>query len=82
MHLTSDIKCKKLVVIGGSVYAILMPVDDGPWKLQDERVKYASLQAREGDIAIFLPGGAREVPIPLSLSALEPSIPHGRKFQS
>jgi len=99
MHLTSDIKFKKLVVIGdrvlirpsrphertesglylppgvqekekvqqGSViktgpgYAIPMPVDDEPWKHQDEQVKYVPLQAREGDIAIFLVSGATEV---------------------
>jgi hypothetical protein len=82
MHLTSDIKFKKLVAIGGPGDAIPMPVDDEAWRHQDEQVKYVPLQAREGDIALFLPGRATEVPIPLSLSALEPSIPHGRKFQS
>jgi co-chaperonin GroES (HSP10) len=99
MHLTSDIKFKKLVVIGDRVlirpsrpnertdsglylppgvqekekvqqgdviktgpgYAIPMPVDDEPWKHQDEQVKYVPLQAREGDIAIFLVSGATEV---------------------
>ena len=99
MHLTSDNKFKKLVVIGDRVliqpsrpnertesglylppgvqekekvqqgyviktgpgYAIPMPVDDEPWKHQDEQVKYVPLQAREGDIAIFLVSGATEV---------------------
>jgi len=99
MHLTSDIKFKKLVVIGDRVlirpsrphertnsglylppgvqekekvqqgyviktgpgYAIPMPVDDEPWKHQDDQVKYVPLQAREGDIAIFLLSGATEV---------------------
>ena len=99
MHLTSDNKFKKLVVIGDRVliqpsrpnertdsglylppgvqekekvqqgyviktgpgYAIPMPVDDEPWKHQDEQVKYILLQAREGDIAIFLVSGATEV---------------------
>ena len=99
MHLTSDIKFKKLVVIGDRVlirpsrphertdsglylppgvqekekvqqgyviktgpgYAIPMPVDDEPWKHQDKQVKYVPLQAREGDIAIFLLSGATEV---------------------
>jgi len=99
MHLTSDNKFKKLVVIGDRVlirpsrphertesglylppgvqekekvqqgyviktgpgYAIPMPVDDEPWKHQDEQVKYVPLQAREGDIAIFLLSGATEV---------------------
>ncbi|HTS45338.1 MAG TPA: co-chaperone GroES family protein [Puia sp.] len=99
MHLTSDIKFKKLVVIGDRVlirpskpdertasglylppgvqekekvqqgyviktgpgYAIPMPIDDEPWKNEDEQVKYVPLQAREGDIAIFLLSGATEV---------------------
>jgi co-chaperonin GroES (HSP10) len=99
MHLTSDNKFKKLVVIGDRVlirpsrphertesglylppgvqekekvqqgyviktgpgYAIPMPVDEEPWKHQDEQVKYVPLQAREGDIAIFLLSGATEV---------------------
>lgn len=99
MHLTSDNKFKKLVVIGDRVlirpsrpnertesglylppgvqekekvqqgyviktgpgYAIPMPVDDEPWKHQDEQVKYIPLQAREGDIAVFLLSGATEV---------------------
>jgi len=99
MHLTSDNKFKKLIVIGDRVlvqptrpnertesglylppgvqekekvqqgyviktgpgYAIPMPVDDEPWKHQDEQVKYVPLQAREGDIAIFLVSGATEV---------------------
>jgi chaperonin GroES len=99
LHLTSDNKFKKLVVIGDRVlirlskpnertdsglylppgvqerekvqqgyviktgpgYVIPMPVDDEPWKNQDDQVKYVPLQAREGDIAIFLLSGATEV---------------------
>ncbi|HSZ84702.1 MAG TPA: co-chaperone GroES family protein [Puia sp.] len=99
LHVTSDNKFKKLVVIGDRVlirpskpnertdsglylppgvqekekvqqgyviktgpgYAIPMPVDDEPWKNQDDKVKYVPLQAREGDIAIFLVSGATEV---------------------
>ena len=99
MHLTSDNKFKKLVVIGDRVliqpsrpndrtesglylppgiqekekvqqgyviktgpgYAIPAPVDEEPWKQQDEQVKYIPLQAREGDIAIFLVSGATEI---------------------
>jgi chaperonin GroES len=98
MHITSDNKFKRLVVIGDRVliriskpertdsglylppgvqekekvqqgyviktgpgYAIPMPVDDEPWKNQDDQVKYVPLQAREGDIAIFLLSGATEV---------------------
>ncbi len=99
MHLTSDNKFKKLVVIGdrilirpsmpnertqsglylppgvqekekvqqgtviktGPGYAIPMPVDDEPWKNQEDQVKYVPLQAREGDIAVFLMSAATEV---------------------
>jgi len=99
MHLTSDNKFKKLVVIGDRVlirpskpnertdsglylppgvqekekvqqgyiiktgpgYAIPMPVDDEPWKNEDEQVKYVPLEAKEGDIAVFLLSGATEV---------------------
>src|ERR1700754_4009926 len=99
MHLTSDNKFKKLVVIGDRVlirpsrphertasglylppgvqekekvqqgyviktgpgYAIPMPVEDEPWKGEEEKVKYVPLQAKEGDLAIFLLSGATEV---------------------
>jgi chaperonin GroES len=49
------------VIKTGPGYAIPMPVDDEPWKNQDDQVKYVPLQAREGDIAIFLLSGATEV---------------------
>src|SRR6202022_5187717 len=96
MHLTSDNKFKKLVVIGDRVlirptkpnertesglylppgvqerekvqqgyviktgpgYAIPMPPEDEAWKREDEQVKYIPLQAKEGDLAIFLLSGA------------------------
>jgi co-chaperonin GroES (HSP10) len=99
LHVTSDNKFKKLVIIGDRVlirpskpdertnsglylppgvqekekvqqgyvikigpgYAIPMLVDDEPWKNQEDQVKYVPLQAREGDIAIFLLSGATEV---------------------
>jgi chaperonin GroES len=99
MHLTSDNKFKKLVVIGDRVlirpskphertdaglylppgvhekekvqqgyviktgpgYVIPMPVESEPWKNEEDQVKYVPLQAREGDIAIFLLSGATEV---------------------
>jgi co-chaperonin GroES (HSP10) len=99
MHLTSDNRFKKLVVIGDRVlirpskpnertetglylppgvqekekvqqgyiiktgpgYAIPLPVDEEPWKTDEEQVKYVPLQAKEGDIAIFLVSGATEV---------------------
>lgn len=99
MHITSDNKLKKLIVVGDRVlirpakpdertqtglylppgvqerekvqqgyiiktgpgYAIPLPPEDEPWKAHEEQVKYVPLQAREGDLAIFLLGGATEV---------------------
>lgn len=49
------------IIKTGPGYAIPMPVDDEPWKSDDENVKYVPLQAREGDLAIFLMSGATEV---------------------
>ena len=49
------------VIKTGPGYAIPMPIDDEPWKQDDEQVKYVPLQAREGDLAIFLVSGATEV---------------------
>ena len=49
------------IIKTGPGYAIPMPVDDEPWKSEEEGVKYVPLQAREGDLAIFLVSGATEV---------------------
>lgn len=49
------------VIKAGPGYAIPMPVEDEPWKGEEEKVKYVPLQAREGDLAIFLLSGATEV---------------------
>jgi chaperonin GroES len=49
------------VIKTGPGYAIPMPVDDEPWKNEEEQVKYVPLQAKEGDLAIFLLSGATEV---------------------
>lgn len=49
------------VIKTGPGYAIPIPVDDEPWKSDEEQVKYVPLQAREGDLAIFLLSGATEV---------------------
>jgi co-chaperonin GroES (HSP10) len=49
------------IIRTGPGYAIPMPVDDEPWKQDDEQVRYVPLQAREGDLAIFLLSGATEV---------------------
>ena len=99
MHISTDNKLKKLIIIGDRVlirptrlnertdsglylppgvqekervqqgyiikigpgYAIPMPQDDEPWKNSDEQVKYLPLQAREGDLAIFLVSRATEI---------------------
>ena len=45
----------------GPGYAIPVPIDDEPWKQEGEAVRYVPLQAREGDLAIFLLSGATEV---------------------
>ena len=49
------------VIKTGPGYAIPMPVDDEPWKQDDDQVKYVPLQTKEGDLAIFLLSGATEV---------------------
>lgn len=49
------------VIKTGPGYAIPVPVDDEPWKNDDDQVKYVPLQAKEGDLAIFLLSGATEV---------------------
>lgn len=49
------------VIKTGPGYAIPVPVEDEPWKSEEEQVKYVPLQVREGDLAIFLLSGATEV---------------------
>ena len=49
------------IIKTGPGYAIPMPVDDEPWKTEEDKVKYIPLQAREGDLAIFLVSGATEI---------------------
>jgi len=49
------------VIKTGPGYAIPMPVENESWKPEEEQVKYIPLQAREGDLAIFLLNGATEV---------------------
>jgi chaperonin GroES len=49
------------VIKTGPGYAIPIPADDEPWKSEEEQVKYIPLQAKEGDLAIFLLGAATEV---------------------
>ncbi len=49
------------VIKAGPGYAIPMPVENESWKGEEEQVKYMPLQAKEGDLAIFLLSGATEV---------------------
>ena len=51
------------VVKTGPGYPIPSPTDDmnEPWKNIDEKAQYIPLQAREGDMAIFLQKGAIEI---------------------
>lgn len=49
------------VIKTGPGYAIPMPVENESWKSEEEQVKYVPLQAKEGDLAIFLVSGATEV---------------------
>lgn len=67
LYLPPGVKEKEQVQSGyiiktGPGYPIPMPMEeDEPWKEKDENVKYVPLQAREGDLAIFLQKGAFEV---------------------
>ncbi len=49
------------VIKAGPGYAIPMPVENESWKGEEEQVKYVPLQAKEGDLAIFLLSAATEV---------------------
>jgi chaperonin GroES len=50
------------IIKAGPGYPIPLPVEDPePWMDREEKVKYVPLQAREGDLAIFLLSGSHEV---------------------
>lgn len=49
------------IIKTGPGYAIPLPIESEPWQSEDEQVKYIPLQAKEGDLAIFLLSGATEV---------------------
>ena len=49
------------IIKTGPGYVIPMPIDNEPWKSDEEQVKYIPLQAKEGDLAIFLLSAATEV---------------------
>ena len=50
------------IVKVGPGYPIPLPIEeDEAWKPEEEKIKYIPLQAKEGDIAIFLQKGAFEL---------------------
>lgn len=49
------------VIKTGPGYAIPLPIENESWKGEEDQVKYVPLQAKEGDLAIFLMSGATEV---------------------
>jgi len=50
------------IIKAGPGYPIPMPMDDQePWMETEEKTRYVPLQAKEGDLAIFLLNGAHEV---------------------
>ncbi|MDE3125044.1 MAG: co-chaperone GroES [Bacteroidota bacterium] len=49
------------VIKTGPGYAIPLPIENEPWKTEDEQVKYIPLQVKEGDLALFLLNGATEL---------------------
>ena len=67
LYLPPGVQEKEMVKFGyvvktGPGYPIPIPAEeDEPWKDRDEQVKYIPLQAKEGDLAIFLQKGAVEV---------------------
>lgn len=50
------------VIKVGPGFPLPQPGDeDEPWKSADEQIRYIPLQAREGDLALFLQKGAYEI---------------------
>ncbi len=49
------------VIKAGPGYAIPMAMEDESWKGEEEKIKYVPLQAKEGDLAIFLISAGTEV---------------------
>ncbi len=46
----------------GPGYPIPLPVEENePWKEKDEKVKYIPLQAKAGDLAIYVQSGSYEI---------------------
>ena len=49
------------VIKAGPGYPMASAIDEEPWKESKEKVKYIPLQAKEGDLAIFLRKEAFEI---------------------
>ncbi|MFN6375613.1 MAG: co-chaperone GroES [Chitinophagia bacterium] len=50
-----------IIIKTGPGFVIPLPIEDESWKSDEEKVKYVPLQAKEGDLAIFLLNGATEI---------------------
>ncbi len=67
LYLPPGVKEKEKVQSGfiiktGPGYPIPMPAEeDEPWKDKTDEIKYIPLQAKEGDLAVFIQNGAVEV---------------------
>lgn len=66
LYLPAGVKEKEKVQSGyvikiGPGYATSTEVEDEPWKENKDKVKYIPLQAKEGDLAIFLRKEAIEI---------------------
>jgi len=66
LYLPPGVKEKEPVLKGyimktGPGYALPMPIEEESWKPDDEQIKYIPLQAKEGDLAIFLINAATEI---------------------
>ena len=66
LYLPAGVKEKEKVQSGyvikvGPGYATVAQIEDEPWKENNEPVKYIPLQAKQGDLAIFLKKEAFEI---------------------
>jgi len=61
-HEKEDIQTGFVVKCGPGYQIPVQAEDEGePWKHSDENIRYIPLQAKEGDLAIFLQKGAIEI---------------------
>lgn len=66
LYLPPGVKEKEKVQSGyivktGPGLPIPLPIEEDEWKPEENKIKYLPLQAKEGDLAIFLQNGAFEV---------------------